>query len=152
MQSGSQLLSDRDPGLLTFVFPHLDPWGIGGFYERRRSKAQYISFEQQVQNLLMQDESPFHADPNFAYVCWNILQKREVNHNTSFMVSQSVQANIVKELTEIGPSLSSLIKKWTANPNEKPSNSQEKWAIKVLTRLRLIAKDLKGSSGYKQCR
>ena len=152
MQSGSQLLSDRDPGLLTFVFPHLDPWGIGGFYERRRSKAQYISFERQVRNLLMQDESPFRADPNFAYVCWNILQKREVNRNTSFRVSQSVQSDIVKELTEIGPSLSSLIEKWTANPNAKPSNSQEKRAIKVLARLRLIAKDLKGSSGYKQCR
>jgi hypothetical protein len=33
MQSSSQLLTDRDPGLLAYLFPHLDPWGIGGFNE-----------------------------------------------------------------------------------------------------------------------
>jgi hypothetical protein len=48
MQSGSELMSDWDPGLLTLAFPHLDPWGIGGFHEERRTKDQYISFERQV--------------------------------------------------------------------------------------------------------
>jgi hypothetical protein len=43
------VLSDQDPTLLTFAFPHQDPWGIG----------QYITFEWQVCNLLMQDDSPF---------------------------------------------------------------------------------------------
>ncbi|KAK7027675.1 hypothetical protein R3P38DRAFT_3315269 [Favolaschia claudopus] len=33
MQTGSTFISDRDPGLLTFAFPGLDPWGIGGFHE-----------------------------------------------------------------------------------------------------------------------
>lgn len=33
MQSGTNLLSERDPGFLTYLFPHLDPWGIGGFCE-----------------------------------------------------------------------------------------------------------------------
>ncbi|KAJ7158211.1 hypothetical protein C8R43DRAFT_882687, partial [Mycena crocata] len=36
MQSGSKFITDRDPGLLTFTFPALDPWGIGGFYEPNR--------------------------------------------------------------------------------------------------------------------
>ncbi|KAJ7774867.1 hypothetical protein B0H16DRAFT_1303004, partial [Mycena metata] len=36
MQTGSKFVTDRDPGLLTFTFPALDPWGIGGFYEPNR--------------------------------------------------------------------------------------------------------------------
>ncbi|KAJ7741071.1 hypothetical protein B0H16DRAFT_1324061, partial [Mycena metata] len=36
MQTGSRFITDRDPGLLTFTFPALDPWGIGGFHEPNR--------------------------------------------------------------------------------------------------------------------
>ncbi|KAJ7046273.1 hypothetical protein C8F04DRAFT_894650, partial [Mycena alexandri] len=36
MQTGSRFVTDRDPGLLTFTFPALDPWGIGGFHEPNR--------------------------------------------------------------------------------------------------------------------
>ncbi|KAJ7699722.1 hypothetical protein B0H16DRAFT_1349049, partial [Mycena metata] len=36
MQMGSKFMSDQDPGLLTFTFPALDPWGIGGFHEPNR--------------------------------------------------------------------------------------------------------------------
>ncbi|KAJ7021408.1 hypothetical protein C8F04DRAFT_897453, partial [Mycena alexandri] len=36
MQTGSKFVTDRDPGLLTFTFPALDPWGIGGFHEPNR--------------------------------------------------------------------------------------------------------------------
>ncbi|KAJ7902454.1 hypothetical protein B0H13DRAFT_1499896, partial [Mycena leptocephala] len=36
MQTGSEFITDRDPGLLTFAFPALDPWGIGGFHEPSR--------------------------------------------------------------------------------------------------------------------
>jgi len=33
MLSGTELLSKSDPGFLTYLFPHLDPWGIGGFFQ-----------------------------------------------------------------------------------------------------------------------
>ncbi|KAJ7088870.1 hypothetical protein B0H15DRAFT_763245, partial [Mycena belliarum] len=32
LQTGSKFITDKDPGLLTFTFPALDPWGIGGFH------------------------------------------------------------------------------------------------------------------------
>lgn len=54
VQLGSKFISDRDSGLLTYTFPHLDPWGIGGFYEPMRSQSQYITFKRQVRNLLQQ--------------------------------------------------------------------------------------------------
>jgi len=31
MQSRTNLLSEHDPDFLIYLFPHLDPWGIGGF-------------------------------------------------------------------------------------------------------------------------
>ncbi|KAJ7881843.1 hypothetical protein B0H13DRAFT_2235520 [Mycena leptocephala] len=138
MQSGSSFISERDSNMLTFTLPHLDPWGIGGFYEPLRTPQQYISFERQVKNLLLQHDSVFQEDPNFAYICWNIIQKKE--------------AQITTDVKEIAPALMDLLHKWEANPHAKPSNKQEKKAMRVLNKLKLVAKDLRGSSGYKQCR
>jgi hypothetical protein len=76
MQTGSTFVTDRDPGLLTFTFPALDPWGIGGFHEPNRTDLQHLPFERQVKNMLMQQNRIFQKDSNFAYVCWNIIQKR----------------------------------------------------------------------------
>ncbi|KAJ7656081.1 hypothetical protein DFH06DRAFT_1269542 [Mycena polygramma] len=152
MQTGSKFMMDRDPGLLTFAFPHLDPWGIGGFHEPSRSETQYITFERQVKNLLLQYGDTFQKDPNFAYVCWNIIQKKEVNRHVTFRTDASAHASIVKEVEQMGPVLTDLIRKWELNPNAKASNRAEKRAMRTLNKLKLMAKDLKGSSGYKQCR
>jgi hypothetical protein len=46
--TGSQLMADYDPGLMSFLFPWLDPWGIGDFCDTRRRPDQYISFDRQV--------------------------------------------------------------------------------------------------------
>jgi len=126
--------------------------GLAGFYQSQRTQNQHISLEHQVKNLLLQYQSKFQADPNFAYVCWNIMQKREVNKTASFRTSAEYQKNIVSELTDIGPVVPDLITKWEKNPEAKPTNHQEKQALNVLNRLKLVAKELKGSSGYKLCR
>lgn len=152
MTGSSELLSDRDPAFMTYLFPHLDPWGIMGFEQSERSDSQRISFAQQVKNVLLLDKSPFQADPNFAYVCWNVLQKREVNKTACFRTNAQNQESIVAELTEIGPTIPLLIEKWEKDPNAKPSNKKEKRALRLLNKVKLIAKDLKGSSGYKLCR
>ncbi|EGO18851.1 hypothetical protein SERLADRAFT_418747 [Serpula lacrymans var. lacrymans S7.9] len=90
MQAGSNFINERDPD-------------------------QRIPFERQVKNLLKQHDSPFQKDPRFAYVCWNIIQKR-------------------------------------GHPSAKSSNRQQKRALKMLNRLKFVAKELKGSFGYKLCR
>ncbi|EGO28164.1 hypothetical protein SERLADRAFT_434019 [Serpula lacrymans var. lacrymans S7.9] len=38
MPNGSHFMNNCDPGLLTFLFPHLDPLGIGGFHDPRRHR------------------------------------------------------------------------------------------------------------------
>ncbi|KAF8143076.1 hypothetical protein K438DRAFT_1911130 [Mycena galopus ATCC 62051] len=152
MQSSSMFLSDRDPGFLMFCFPALDPWGIGAFHEPQRTDAQKISFQQQVSNLLLQDDGAFQRDLNFAFVCWNIIQKAEINKPINFCTPQKTQSEVVADIQEMAPVITDLIRKWELNPNAKPSNRAEKKAMRTLGRLKVLAKDLKGSSGYKQCR
>lgn len=47
MQNASNFISESDSGMLTSTFPHLEPWGIGGFFEPLRTKSQFIPFERQ---------------------------------------------------------------------------------------------------------
>lgn len=152
VQSGTKAVNDRDPALLSSLFPHLDPWAIGGFSDVSRSPDQQISFERQVKNLLLQHNSPFQKDPNFAYVCWNIMQKREVNKQVSFKTKAATQHNLTAELTALAPALTDLIQKWEHNPAATATNRDEKHAINLLNRLKMVAKEIKGSSGYKLCR
>ncbi|KAJ7216138.1 hypothetical protein C8J57DRAFT_1538105 [Mycena rebaudengoi] len=121
-QSGSKFMSDRDSNLLTYTFPNLNPWGIGGFYEPNRTESQHISFERQVKSLLLHHGGRFQKDPNFTYVCWNIIQKKEVNKHVHFRTNAKDHATVVKELEDMGPILTDLVKKWELNPNAKPSN------------------------------
>ena len=151
-KSGSQLLNDHEPGLMSFLFPSLDPWGIGDFCDARRRPDQYISFDRQVQNLLKQDDSPFQQDPNFAYIHWNIIQKHGVNRQVTFCVEASNQSKIAQDLQDAAPDLADMVAKWESNTHAKPSTTREGKAVRMLNKLKLVAKEIRGSSGYKQCR
>jgi hypothetical protein len=108
-----------------------------------------ISFDCQVQNLLSQHDSPFQRDPNFAYICWNIIKKRAVNRQATFRANVNVHSNISKELREVALHLTSMVSKWRENPHAVASTKQEKKAIRTLNNLNLVAKEL---CRYKQCR
>ncbi|KAG2155409.1 hypothetical protein DEU56DRAFT_942727 [Suillus clintonianus] len=140
--TGSKFVADNDPGLMSYLFPHLDPWDIGGFFHTGRTDKQYISMQQQVKNLLRQDDSPFRSDPHFAFICWNMIQKREVSTNTTFRVSSSMQRGLAKELKDVAPSLTTLSDKWNKSVNLKPSSTEEKKAVRILRRLQASTKSL----------
>ena len=87
-QAGSRFVPEwNNPNLLSWLFPHLDPWGIGGFSDPRRTER--ISFEEQLRYLLTVDESPFRDDPDFAFVFFSIKQKHDVFTSSRFRVSAS---------------------------------------------------------------
>ena len=54
--------------------------------------------ERQLKHLLSIDNSPFEEDPSFAFVFFNVLQKRKVVENANFRIKESYQKSIVKEL------------------------------------------------------
>lgn len=87
--TGSELISDTEPFLMSALFPQLDPWGIGGFNAPERSKDQRISFERQLKNVLKQVDSPFVVDSTFSFVCWNIIQKRDAGESVTFSIKSS---------------------------------------------------------------
>lgn len=72
--TGSELISDTEPFLMSALFPQLDPWGIGGFNAPERSKDQRISFV---------------VDSTFSFVCWNIIQKRDAGESVTFSIKSS---------------------------------------------------------------
>ena len=63
-----------------------------------------------------------------------------------------MQTTVVKEMHQSAPYLTDMIKMWDANPHTRPSTKQEKKAVQMLDRLKLVVKEVKGSSGYKQRR
>ncbi|KAG1893083.1 uncharacterized protein F5891DRAFT_1131379 [Suillus fuscotomentosus] len=142
-RTGSKFVADSDPGLMSYLFPHLDPWDIGGFFHSGRTKQQHLSMQAQVRNLLRQDDSPFRNDPQFAFICWNMIQKREVSRNTTFRIGLSAQRGLAKELTDIAPSLTSLADKWSHSVDQKPSTTAEKKAVRILRRLQASTRSIR---------
>lgn len=130
-RSGSTLVNDDSPCLLSALFPHLDPWGIGGFNHPACSGACRISLERQVKNLLRQVDSPFESDPLFSFICWNIIQKRAVSSNTTFSISSARRHSLIEDLMESAGAVH---------------------AVQLFRKLSVVTKNLQGSNGYKLCR
>ncbi|KAA1478402.1 hypothetical protein DENSPDRAFT_921632, partial [Dentipellis sp. KUC8613] len=147
--SGDRLFPDRDPRMLSYAFPHIDPYGIGGFHNPLREASQKISFERQLRNMLSRVHGPFKRDPNLAYVGWNIIQKQEATETIRFAVKKESYETLCADLDELGDTISDMSDKWSDDVHRKPVTSAEKKAIRVLEKLKVIAHNLRGSNGHK---
>ena len=153
VRSESTLVNEQEPAFMTWAFPHLDPFGIGGFNNSNRTDGSKILFEHHLRNLLLQDNSRFAKDPNFTYVCWNILQRKELNTSLYFHISPRDQVALGQSLYEIAPALTDLMRNWQADPWAKAKTDLQKHAVSILTCLQGISHHVKGTTGYKQsCR
>ncbi|KAH9852941.1 hypothetical protein C2E23DRAFT_729989, partial [Lenzites betulinus] len=148
-QAGSRFIPDfRNPSLLTWLFPHLDPWGIGGFFDERRERQ--LSLDQQLKYLLRVEGSLFTKDPNFAFVYYNIRQKKAVFDSVTFQVSVSQRDRVIEEIMQVNiERLDALMKAFEANPHHKPSNEEDIRIMRLLAKVNVISHDLPGSNGYK---
>ena len=148
-QAGDRFIPDfENPSLLTWLFPHLDPWGIGGFHELAREVP--ITMEEQLKYLLELDESPFERDPNFAFVYYNILQKKAVCDSVQFRVKVAEQTRVVRELLAVDrPELERLIARYKSNPRYEPETQDQKRLMALVNRVGTMLHDLPGTAGYK---
>ena len=148
-QAGDRFIPDfENPSLLTWLFPHLDPWGLGGFHEPSREVA--IGMEEQLKYLLELDDSPFERDPDFAFVYYNILQKKQVCDSVRFKVKVSQQADIVRQLLSTDKrELESLIARFKANSTYEPQTAEQHRLVSLVNRVGMLLHDLPGTSGYK---
>ncbi|KAH9895271.1 hypothetical protein C8Q73DRAFT_645718, partial [Cubamyces lactineus] len=148
-QAGSRFIPDfENEDLLTLLFPHLDPWNIGGFHDKRRGRR--LSLEQQLKYLLTVDGSPFREDPDFAFVFYNIRQKRTVLDSVTFRVPASQRDDVIRQLMRVNVNqLNTLIDKFRRNPRYKPQTDDESTLMRVLARVNAVSPSLPGSNGYK---
>ena len=148
-RSGDRFMPDfENPSLLTWLFPHLDPWGIGGFHEESRSIP--ISMEDQLKYLLELEDGHFQKDPDFAFVYFNILQKKSVCDSVRFRVGASQQKKIVEEILATDKAeLDRLIARLKANKAYLPQSDEEKRIIGLVTKVGASLHDIPGTTGYK---
>ena len=97
--------------------------------------------EAQVKNLILQDDSLFEQDPNFAFICWNMIQKHQASINSTFGVKASFQCMLACELEEVLPFLTSLAVKWESDPWAKLSTRKGKKTVRLLQKLSVVAEN-----------
>ncbi|TFK85008.1 hypothetical protein K466DRAFT_495564, partial [Polyporus arcularius HHB13444] len=148
-QAGSEFIPDfQNPRLLSWLFPHLDPWGIGGFFEPSRRVS--LTLEEQLAYLLEVDDAPFSKDPDFAFVYFNIKQKKAVCDSINFRVKVSQQQEIVRKLLAVDVDvLQRLIERFEADPKYEARTTQEQSILSVLNQVRMVGRDLPGTAAYK---
>ncbi|TFK90039.1 hypothetical protein K466DRAFT_574462 [Polyporus arcularius HHB13444] len=148
-KAGDRFVPDfENPALLTWLFPHLDPWGIGCFHHPDRSRP--ISMEEQLRYLLEIDDSPFERDPDFAFVYYNILQKKNVCDSVRFRVKASQQRRIVANLLSIDKILlEGLIKQYQNNASYEPRTAEERSLLSLIDDVSTVLHNIPGTTGYK---
>ncbi|KII93844.1 hypothetical protein PLICRDRAFT_99331, partial [Plicaturopsis crispa FD-325 SS-3] len=147
--AGSNLVPDfRNPSLMSWLFPHLDPWGIGGFFDQRR--AIPLTMEEQLKYLMTVDGGAFEKDAEFAFVYYNIIQKKSVVDSVQFKVPKFKQDIITRELLSVELEvLQRLETHFKSNPLYVPSSPEEKKIVSLLTRVNLVGHSLRGTAAHK---
>ncbi len=148
-KAGDKFVPDfQNPALLTWLFPHLDPWGIGGFYHPSRTRA--VSMEQQLKYLLELDEGRFEGDPDFAFVYFNILQKKSVCDSVRFRVKESQQRRIVAALLAVDKTLlQQTIRRFQHDPTYKPTSEGEINMLTLIDSVSAVLPNIPGTTGHK---
>ncbi len=148
-RAGSQFIPDfENPRLLSWLFPHLDPWGIGGFFEPTRRVK--LTLEEQLSYLVQLDDARFASDPDFAFVYYNIRQKKAVCDSVNFRVKVAQQQDIVRKLLEVDADiLQRMIERYERDAKYEPVSDDERQILHVLNQVRMVGRDLPGTAGYK---
>lgn len=148
-RSGSKPIPDFDnPYLLSWLFPHLDPWGIGGFHHPERRRR--ISSELQLRYLLSVSDGRFQRDTEFVFVYFNISQKKNISNNIRFKVPQMRYNQIIKDLLAVDVNrLTALRSSCRREPNYRPTDPYEVNILRLLSRITMVGSNIVGSAAYK---
>ncbi|KZT61744.1 hypothetical protein CALCODRAFT_427481, partial [Calocera cornea HHB12733] len=151
-RAGSEPVRDRRNHLLLGgLFPHLDPFNLGGFEHPHRKKK--VDVAKHLAHLLMLYDGPFERDPQFAFVCHNMVEKRRSTADAFFRVKERDVVGIVSELSSLSARLfNELSERIQREPDYRASSEEEKRALRVLAKINVVRKDAPGSNGYKTAR
>ncbi|KAJ3540727.1 hypothetical protein NMY22_g4175 [Coprinellus aureogranulatus] len=144
LRRGSAILPDfSNPFILSWLLPHLDPWGVGGFYHPLRSR--YISMEEQLAHMLQMDDDTFVKDPEFAFIFYNVIRKKGVSQSLRFSAPVSKYRHIVDNILKVDRvQLVQLADKFKVDPVYWPVGEAE---LKITRLLRAIGTSTGGVPG-----
>ncbi|KZT55184.1 hypothetical protein CALCODRAFT_406669, partial [Calocera cornea HHB12733] len=151
-RSGANPVSDRGNHLLLGgLFPHLDPFNLGGFDHPQRRKR--VDMAKQVAHLLNLYDGPFERDAQFAFVYHNVLQKRRSTTDSFFRVKETELFRLMGDLQTLSPrAFADLAMKLERNSAYRAQSEEEMLALKVLERMNVVRRDVPGTNGYKRAR
>ncbi|KAF5325769.1 hypothetical protein D9611_000667 [Ephemerocybe angulata] len=151
-RTGNRMVPDFDnPFLLSWLFPHLDPWGIGGFHHPLRQRT--LTLEDQLRHLLQISDRAFQSDPEFAFVFYNIMRKKNVSTSLAFTVPVASYDNIIRDIMALDKDeVIALGQKYKQSPTYICFTETEKKISKVLASVGPVARRVPGSVGYKLSR
>lgn len=149
---GTKPIPDFDnPYLMSWLFPHLDPWGIGGFHHPARKIK--LSMIDQLSYLLQVQGARFERDPEFAFVYYNIRQKMMVSQSIRFKAPERHYGRLVRELMDVDPdTLANLRAKFKSDPTFRPIIESEVGILRLLASINMITGNVPGSAAYKVSR
>ncbi|KAF6751218.1 hypothetical protein DFP72DRAFT_816993, partial [Ephemerocybe angulata] len=149
VKKGGKFIPDFDnPYILSWILPHLDPWGIGGFHHPRRKR--YISMEDQLCHLLQSEDNMFDKDPEFAFIFSNVIRKKKVTQSIRFSAPTYKYRGIVDSIMSIDRvHLEHLMEKFRVDPMYQPAHDTEKNIVKVLRTINTVTHNVPGSVGQK---
>ena len=92
--------------------------------------------------MLLMKDVPFASDPNFAYVCFNAIQRKQTSTSITFHFAEN-QYEFADTLLESQGRLEALQKR---NAEAAPTSARERRLIDAINQLRFMCKDVKGSN------
>jgi hypothetical protein len=107
--------------------------------------------EDQLMYLLSLHKSPFAQDPQFAFMFYNIIQKKKLSRDCLFRVKKHRYLGLMEKLQATDPEvLKRLEAKLDHNPSYQSTDEDERQILQILSLLQTINNRLPGTNGYKK--
>ena len=72
-----------------------------GWFPQQKSEKKKLTLDEQLSHLLMTEDSRFERDSDFAFVYYNIKQKKSVYESVCYKVPIGRHEQIIRELLEV---------------------------------------------------
>ncbi|KAH6910080.1 hypothetical protein BKA70DRAFT_1100720, partial [Coprinopsis sp. MPI-PUGE-AT-0042] len=146
---GSSLIPDfNNPYILSWVCPHIDPWGIGGFHHPGRKRA--ISMEEQLKHMMLMDDPVISDDIEFCLIFYNVIRKKTVSTTLHFTAPAQRYEHIVADILSVDKdALNVLSNKFKNDPKYHAQTASEKKILHTMQNIGLVARNIPGSAAQK---
>lgn len=139
----------NNPTLFPCMFPHLFPWGLGGFEDKGRRVP--VGLEAHVKHMLNLSDTDPQTDHSFSFVAMNILQRRTTAKASRFKVKSSYYDRAAELLCSVEASAcDSIVARSQANNGYvKPQSAAERDLFELMEKVNVISSAVPGSSASK---